>query len=101
MSQNKHLQAIREQKTEEYFAAKDAAKHANDAAAAATAAEAHAHEQLTAANAAAAKAAGEWEHAHAVLNAAHEAHDAAVKAQEDSAAHHATEVAAAEAAGPA
>ena len=99
MSENEHLQSVREQKTEEYFAAKDAAKHANDAAAAATAAEGKAHDELTAANAASAKANGEWEHAHAVMGAATEAHEEAVKAQADSAAHHASEVAAAEAAG--
>merc|ERR1712086_923081 len=101
MTENEHLQSVREQKTEEYFAAKDAAKHANDAAAAATAAEAKAHSELTDANAASAKATGEWEHAHAVMGAATEAHSAAVKAQADSAAHHATEVASAEAAGQA
>ena len=99
MSENEHLQSVREQKTEEYFAAKDAAKHANDAAAAATAAEGKAHDELTAANAASAKANGEWEHAHAVMGAATEAHEEAVKAQADSAAHHASEVADAEAAG--
>jgi len=101
MTENEHLQSVREQKTEEYFAAKDAAKHANDAAAAATAAEGKAHAELTDANAASAKATGEWEHAHAVMGAATEAHSAAVKAQADSAAHHATEVASAEAAGQA
>jgi len=52
MTENEHLQAVREQKTEDYFAAKDAAKHANDAAAAATAAEDKAHHELTAARAA-------------------------------------------------
>merc|ERR1711865_276415 len=88
MSENEHLQSVREQKTEEYFAAKDAAKHANDAAAAATAAEGKAHAELTAANAASAKATGEWEHAHAVRDTAMFAHGAAVKAQADSAAHH-------------